>query len=350
VQASAVESPEHIFSDYAYFSSYSDSWLARAREFASQAITRFALGAESQVIEVASNDGYLLQYFAEAGIPVLGIEPAVNVAAAAVAKGIRTTAEFFGSDLARRLDRRADLLVANNVLAHVPDLNDFVEGLCLALAEEGVLTVEFPHLLHLLGEGQFDTMYHEHLSYFSLLTVRQIFAVHGLRVVDVEELPTHGGSLRVYAKTSGRASDAVDAILKKECAAGLDRIETYREFSLGVQRTREALRDFLTSAKASGHRVAGYGAPAKASTLLGYCGVGTDLLEFTVDRSPHKQGLFLPGVRIPIYAPEVLEETRPDFVLILAWNLRDEIVSTMRQVSDWGGRFVVPIPRVEVLS
>lgn len=343
VQIPAVETPEHIFSDYAYFSSYSDAWLAHARQYAAKMRERLALDAQSQVVEIASNDGYLLQYFE--GTQRLGIEPAANVAEAARAKGIETWSVFFGAATARRIEGRADLLIANNVLAHVPDLNDFVEGLRIALAPRGTLTLEFPHLLRLIEGTQFDTMYHEHFSYFSLRTVEQVLRAHGLQVVDVEEIPAHGGSLRVYAQHEEEGAGARAFIDER----GVDDLETYRRFAADVQARKRALLRFLIEAKENGKRVAGYGAPAKASTLLNYCGVRTDLLDYTVDRSPHKQGLFLPGVRLPIHAPEKIAETKPDYVLILPWNLREEVMEQLAHVREWGGRFVVAIPEVEVL-
>lgn len=351
VQVGSFTTPEHLFSDYAYFSSYSDAWLAHAREYSVAICERLDLGAQSQVVEIASNDGYLLQYFREAGIPVLGIEPAANVGVVAREKGIETWTKFFGTATATEIAGRADLLIANNVLAHVPDLNDFVEGLRIALAPAGTITIEFPHLLQIMRFTQFDTIYHEHYSYLSLLTVQRMLAAHGLDVVDVEELPTHGGSLRVYARHAGaEIAASVDALVEKERAFGMGRIETYRRFAEGVQACKRSLLQFLMAARGDGKRVAGYGAPAKASTLLNYCGARTDFIDYTVDLSPHKQGLFLPGTRIPIYAPEKIAETRPDYLLILAWNLRDEIISQMAHVRGWGGRFVIPIPRVEVLD
>ena len=355
VQIPAVVTPERLFSDYVYFSSYSDAWLAHAREYARAIRERLGLGPQSQVIEIASNDGYLLQYFRDAGIPVLGIEPAANVGAVAREKGIETWTTFFGTAAAREIAGRADLLIANNVLAHVPDLNDFVEGLRIALAPQGTLTIEFPHLLQLMRHAQFDTIYHEHFSYFSLRTASAVLAAHGLEVVDVEEIPTHGGSLRVYAQHVGRASARpgraeARPTLSKELEFGLDRIETYRHFDDSVRACKRSLLRFLITAREEGKRVAGYGAPSKASTLFNYCGVRTDLIDYTVDRSPHKQGLFIPGVRIPIRAPEELAATRPDYVVVLAWNLRDEIMSQMSHVRDWGGKFVIPVPRTEVVG
>ena len=356
VQLPAFETPEAIFSDYAYFSSYSDTLLEHARDYCARMTERLALGASSRVIEIASNDGYLLQYFRAGGIPVLGIEPAANVAAAASRKGIETLTRFFGAAMATELaetGRKADLLIGNNVLAHVPDINDFVEGMRIVLGEKGTITIELPHLMRMMIGNQFDTIYFEHFSYLSLLTVRRIFAAHALTVFDVDEIPTHGGSLRIYARHAAAAGDVdprVDDLERREREYGLDRIETYGRFADQVERTKRALLRFLIEAKESGKQVVGYGAPAKAATLLNYCGVGTDLLEFTVDRSPHKQGLYLPGARIPIHAPEKIAETKPDYVLILPWNLREEITRQMAHVREWGGKFVVPIPSVEVLE
>jgi SAM-dependent methyltransferase len=355
VQLPESESPEAIFSDYAYFSSYSNSWLEHARRYVEAMIERFGLGASSQVVEIASNDGYLLQYFAARGVPVLGIEPAANVADAAIAKGIPTRIEFFGADSARRLvgeGIRADLLLGNNVLAHVPVLHDFVEGLALALAPGGVLTMEFPHLARLIAENQFDTIYHEHFSYFTLAVVQRVFAEHSLAVFDVEELPTHGGSLRVYARHADDASkgigERVAALLAGEAAAGLDRLEGYLAFDGKVREVKRALLEFLIGVRRAGKSVVGYGAAAKGNTLLNYCGAGPDLIDYVVDRSPHKQGRFLPGTRIPIVHPDRLAETRPDFVLILPWNIKEEIMEQMAHVRRWGGRFVVPIPEVAI--
>jgi len=356
VQLEAFETPEQIFSDYAYFSSYSDSWLVHARAYAYTMRQRLELGPRSLVVEVASNDGYLLQYFREQSIPVLGIEPAANVAAAAKKRGIRTLVRFFGTELAEELRRetRADLLVGNNVLAHVPDLNDFVRGLARLLADEGVITMEFPHLLRLIGENQFDTIYHEHLSYFSFLTADQVFRAHGLVIFDVQEIPTHGGSLRIFACLPGssraKAGPRVEALRAAEHAAELDRPAGYASFAGRVGETKRALLEFLGGAKSAGKRVVGYGAPAKGNTLLNYCGVDTGYLEYTVDRNPHKQGKLLPGSHIPIFAPERIRDTRPDYVLILPWNIKDEVISQMGHIREWGGRFVIPIPRAEIIA
>ena len=354
VQLPQWESPEAIFSDYAYFSSYSDSWLEHARRYCGAARARFGLDETSRVIEVASNDGYLLQYFQNERIPVLGIEPARNVAEAALEKGIPTSIAFFGEELARELTREgtsADLLVANNVLAHTPHLNDFVRGIRTVLAPSGVATLEFPHLLRLLEETQFDTIYHEHYSYFSLTVARAIFEHHGLTLFDVEELPTHGGSLRIYAarKESAReVAASVDDLLQREAEQGLHQLACYEPFAERVEAVRRQLVEFLAEARAEGRRVLAYGAPAKGNTLLCYCGVGTDSISFTVDRSPHKQGRFLPGSRLPVRPPEDLIAARPDYVLILPWNLKAEIMAQNEVVREWGGRFVTAVPRLQV--
>jgi len=357
VQLKEYVSGEEIFSEYAYFSSYSDSWLAHARRYTEQMIDQLQLDRESQVIEVASNDGYLLQYFVERGIPALGIEPAANVAKVAVEKGVPTLVKFFGRDTARELveeGTQADLLLGNNVLAQVPDINDFVAGLKIALAPRGVITIEFPHLMQLVANNQFDTIYHEHFSYFSWASAERIFAAHGLVLYDVEELPTHGGSLRIYARHEEDESKPLTAraraLRQREVDAGLLSLEYYRSFASQVEATKRDLLDFLITAKRDGKRVVGYGAPGKGNTLLNYCGVRTDFLDFTVDRSPYKQGKFLPGTQIPIRHPDALREARPDYVLILPWNLRDEIRTQLDYVREWGGRLVVPIPRLEVLD
>ncbi len=354
VQLEEYHTPEQIFSDYAYFSSYSQSWLRHAESYARQMIARFGLGPQSQVLEVASNDGYLLQYFHASGIPVLGVEPAANVARVAEQKGIPTTIAFFGRDTARALaadGMRADLIAANNVLAHVPDLNDFVAALPMVLADDGVITVEFPHLLTLIEENQFDTIYHEHFSYFSFLTARKVFAAHGLRVFDVDEIPSHGGSLRVYVCHDGaghRETRAVGALGGREIDAGLTRIATYEGFGEKVKDVKRKLLGFLIGAKSDGKSIVGYGAAAKGNTLLNFCGIRGDFIDYVVDANPHKQGLYLPGTRIPILSPDHICETRPDYLLILPWNLRGEIMDTCAYISEWGGRFVVPIPEVRV--
>lgn len=357
VQLEEFQSPAEIFSDYAYFSSMSDSWLAHCEAYATGAIARLGLGAGHQVIEIASNDGYLLQFFHRQGIPVLGIEPAANVAAHAEAKGIRSLVRFFGTATARELvaqGTRADLLVGNNVLAHVPDLNDFIAGLALVLKPQGTINMEFPHLLRLMAENQFDTIYHEHFSYLSLLAVRTAFQRHGLEVFDVDEVPTHGGSLRIHARhmadTTRPVGARVHALLAREVAAGLDTLAAYGAFDEQVKATKRALLQFLIEARRAGKRVAAYGAAAKGNTLLNYCGIRGDFLDYVVDRSPHKQGKFLPGTHLPILHPDELARTKPDYVLILPWNIAAEVQEQMAHVRGWGGRFVVPIPRVTVLA
>jgi SAM-dependent methyltransferase len=350
VQLEEFETPEHIFGDYAYFSSYSNSWLDHCNRYVQQVQQRLNLNESSQVVELASNDGYLLQYFREAEIPVLGVEPAANVAEVAVAKGIPTLVEFFGVDCARRMaaqGQMADLLLGNNVLAHVPDLNDFVAGMKILLKQRGVITMEFPHLLKLMELNQFDTIYHEHFSYFSLHSVMQVFSHHGLAIFDVEELPTHGGSLRMYAQHAGADArptlDAVNRVTDSEAEAGLNRLETYSGFGSKVLRTKCDLLEFLIDAKREGKRVAGYGAPAKGN-------IGKEFIDFTVDRSPAKQGRYLPGTHIPVFAPEKIDDARPDYLLILPWNIKDEIIEGTRQIREWGGKFVIPIPGAEVIS
>jgi len=356
VQLDEFVAPDEIFSDYAYFSSYSDSWVEHARRYCVESAQRFGLDPGSLVMEIASNDGYLLQHFVRAAIPCLGIEPAANVAAEAVARGIPTVVKFFGAATAREIAAergKPDLLLGNNVLAHVPDINDFVSGMKLLLKPGGAITMEFPHLLQLMEQNQFDTIYHEHFSYLSFMTVQQIFAHHGLQMFDVHEIPTHGGSLRIFAKHDGDSAWPVTAnvaaLLAKERACGLDRLSTYLEFAPKVVETKRALLDFLIDAKRAGKRVVGYGAPGKGNTLLNYCGIRQDFLDFTVDRSPHKQGRFTPGTRIPILDPAVIREARPDYVLVLPWNLLDEISTLHSYIAEWGGRFVVPIPRVRVV-
>ncbi len=356
VQLEAFTTPEHIFGDYLYFSSFSEQWLRHAEAYAARMTAELELGSDSLVVEVASNDGYLLQYFQQRGVGVLGVEPAANIARVAEAKGVPTDAAFFGVATARRLvaaGKAADLICANNVLAHVPDLNDFVAGLGLLLKPGGIVTVEFPHLLRLIAECQFDTVYHEHFSYFSLLVVDKVFACHGLSVFDVDRLPTHGGSLRIHACHAGdgarRHTARLHDVLDEELAAGLAELAIYDGFADRVIDVKCQVLEFLITARRERKLVAGYGAPAKGSTLLNYCGVGPELIRFTVDRSPHKQGRYLPGVQIPIHAPERMLECRPDYVFILPWNLQDEIVEQMAAVRDWGGRFVVPIPSIRIV-
>jgi len=356
VQVEEFETPEEIFSDYAYFSSYSSSWLEHSQRLAEMLVERFELSPDHLVVELASNDGYLLQYLAERGPSVLGIEPAANVAEVARRRGIPTQAEFFGEQLARGLRSRApaDLVLGLNVLAHVPDLNDFVAGVKRLLAGDGVAVFEFPHLLRLIEELQFDTIYHEHFSYFSLLTARRVFARHDLELFDVEELPTHGGSLRVYVRHAGdpvaTPSPQVEELLKREEGAGLDRLETYGAFDRAVMREKREIVSFLADLRREGRSIAGYGAPAKGNTLLNYCGIGRETLDYTVDLNPAKQGRYLPGSEIPIRPPEALRETRPDVVVILPWNLRDEIVTEHAYVREWGGRFAARTPSMALLA
>jgi SAM-dependent methyltransferase len=355
VQLEEYESAENIFSDYAYFSSYSDSWLRHADNYCGQMKSRLHLDQNSFVIEVASNDGYLLQHFVTRGVPVLGIEPAGNVAKVALQKGVPTLVKFFGTALAEQLaieGRCADLVLGNNVLAQVPDLNDFVEGLKVALKPEGVLTLEFPHLLKLMELNEFDTIYHEHFSYFSLITTQKIFDAHGLKLFDVEELPTHGGSLRVYGcraeAKSHCISPTVERVIAAELHAGLDSLQGYITFAQQVKETKWNLLEFLIRAKREAKSVVAYGAPGKSATLLNYCGIRTDLIEYTVDRSPYKQGRYLPGTHIPIFHPDRIEQTKPDYVVILPWNLKDEIMGQLHYIREWGGRFVVPIPTTAI--
>lgn len=355
VQLDEYETPNNIFGDYPYFSSYSDSWLKHSEKYCEAMTRRFGLNSQSSVIEVASNDGYLLQYFVRQGIPVLGIEPAANVAEVAVERGVPTLVQFFGTRVARELaaqGRCADLALGNNVLAQVPDLNDFVEGLKILLKPHGVLTLEFPHLLRLIERNEFDTIYHEHFSYFSLLTTVRILESHGLKASDVEELASHGGSLRVYAcrveDETHPIEPNVEKVIQEERRAGLDSPHGYQAFAAQVKQTKIALVEFLITASREGKSVAGYGAPGKSATLIHYCGIGKDLISYTVDRSPYKQGRFLPGSHIPIYHPDRIRETKPDYVVILPWNLKDEIMSQLQYIREWGGRFIVPIPEVTV--
>lgn len=358
MQLEEFASPEEIFAEeYAYFSSYSDSWLRHAKQYADLMEERLGLGPGRLVVEIASNDGYLLQYFVEKGIPVLGVEPAGNVAQAARRKGVRTEVLFFGREAARQLSARfgkAHLLLGNNVLAHVPDINDFVGGMKAMLAEGGVLTMEFPHLQRLIEGNQFDTIYHEHFSYLSLVAVNRIFAHHGITIFDVEELPTHGGSLRIYGRHAEDASKpvrgSVSALLERERRLGMESLAYYACFEEQVKETKRKLLEFLIGVKRQGKKVVGYGAPGKGNTLLNYCGIRTDFLDFTVDRNPHKQGNFLPGTRIPILHPDEISRARPDYVLILPWNLREEISRQFSFIGDWGGKFVIPIPEVQVLE
>jgi SAM-dependent methyltransferase len=352
VQLAEYESPEDIFSDYAYFSSYSTTWLEHAKRYVDAMTERFGLDGSSHVVEIASNDGYLLQYFKELGVPVLGVEPAANVAEVAVAKGIPTLVEFFGVETARGLEQ-ADLLLGNNVLAHVPDLNDFVGGMKVALKPGGVITMEFPHLMRLIDANQWDTIYHEHFSYFSFTTVRRVFAAHGLRLFDVEELPTHGGSLRIYGchddDTAKPDSERALELLAREDAASYSELETYLDYGRRVEQDKRQILSLLIDLKREGRRIVGYGAPAKGNTLLNYCGIRTDFVDYTVDLNPHKQGHLLPGSHIPIRAPEAIAADRPDVVLILPWNLKDEIVEQLSYIREWGGTFAVRTPELQLV-
>jgi SAM-dependent methyltransferase len=355
VQLEEFVSPEEIFSEYAYFSSYSDSWLKHAEQYVNMITGRLDLGRESLVVEVASNDGYLLQYFLKKGIPNLGIEPAANVAEAAVEKGVRTIVEFFGEDSAGKLAEEgshADLIIGNNVLAQVPDINDFVQGMQVLLKPEGVITMEFPHLIKLMEENQFDTIYHEHFSYFSLYSVEKIMQAHGLEVFDVDQIPTHGGSLRIYAchrdNSAILTSSRVEDLRKQEARAGINDPGSYDAFEEQVKETKRKLLEFLIEIKRKGKTVAGYGAPGKGNTLLNYCGIREDFLDYTVDRNPYKQGKYLPGTHVPIFSPEKIRETKPDFVMILPWNFKDEIMEQNAFIREWGGQFFVPIPEVRV--
>jgi len=358
VQLPEFESPEDIFGgEYLYFSSYSESWLRHCEAYTVKMIERFGLGSESKVVELASNDGYLLQYFAQRGVPVLGVEPAANVAKVALEeRGIPTEVCFFNLETAQRLRAEghvANLIAANNVLAHVPDLHGFVAGIAHLLADDGVATLEFPHLMRLIEGKQFDTIYHEHFSYLSFHVVVRAFREHGLTVFDVEELPTHGGSLRVYAglaSGSPNVSEAVTSLLAREREAGYQSMEIYQDFHEQVQAIKRDLLEFLIAAKRDGKRIVGYGAAAKGNTLLNYCGIRADFIDVVADRSPHKQGCFLPGTHIPVVAPEDIDALKPDYVLILPWNLRDEITAQLSHIRDWGGRCVVAIPQLEVID
>jgi len=356
VQLEEFVSREAIFEEYAYFSSYSDSWLDHCRRYVDQMIGQLGLTKSSHVVEVASNDGYLLQYFVARGIPVLGVEPAANVAKVAVEKGVPTLVKFFGRDTAREMAAagpRPDLVLGANVLAQVHDLNDFVGGLKILLAPGGTITIEFPHLERLVAENQFDTIYHEHFSYFSLYSSERIFAAHGLTLFDVEELPTHGGSLRIYARHADEPARPLTPRLltlrERELKAGVDTLAYYATFEEQVRETKRKLLELLTRVRREKKKVVGYGAPGKGNTLLNYCGIRTDFVDFTVDRSPYKQGKFLPGTHIPIYAPERLREARPDYVFVLPWNLKDEIVSQLAFIREWGGRFIIPIPEPRIV-
>jgi len=357
VQLPSHATSEQIFSDYLYFSSFSKSWLTHCKDYASVISQKLELNSESLVMEVASNDGYLLQYFKERNIPVLGIEPAKNVARVAIENGIETDISFFGKTVAQNFalrGKKADLLIANNVIAHVPDLNDFLAGFSIVLKDDGVITAEFPHLLRMIERNEFDTIYHEHFSYFSFATIQNIFDHHGIRLFDVEELKTHGGSIRVYGckKNSSKytLSPRVSEMIERENEAGLGKLETYLQFGNRVNQTKRDILLKLIEIKNSGKSIVGYGAPAKGNTLLNFCGIGKDFLDYTVDISPHKQGCYLPGTHVPIFHPDKIKETEPDYLMILPWNLKDEIVSQMSFVREWGGKFIVPIPQIQVVD
>jgi SAM-dependent methyltransferase len=356
VQLGQYVSPEHIFRQYAYFSSYSTSWVAHAKSYCEMIKERLELNRHSLVVEVASNDGYLLQHFIALGVPALGIEPAANIAATAIEKGIPTCVDFFGTRVAEELargGRQADLIVGNNVLAQVPDLNDFVSGMVRLLKPSGIITLEFPHLQRLMEGNQFDTIYHEHFSYFSLTAIERLASQHGLKLIDVEELPTHGGSLRIYLAGAGSShpvAQRVAELLARERALGYRSIATYRSFSDEVRQAKRRLLSLLVGIKESGKRICGYGAPGKGNTLLNYCGIGTDFLDFTVDRNPHKHGKYTPGMHIPILPVEAIDASRPDYILILPWNLKQEIVQQMRHVGQWGGKFILPIPEATIID
>ena len=356
VQLEEYVAPANIFSEYAYFSSFADSWVEHARKYSVLMRERFGIGRDSLVMEIASNDGYLLQHFVAAAVPVLGIEPAANIAKVAQDKGIRTEVCFHGRASADKVVAKygqADLLLGNNVLAHVPDLNDFVAGMKRLLKPTGVITMEFPHLQRLMEQNQFDTIYHEHFSYFSFFTVEQVFAAHGLTLFDVDELPTHGGSIRIYARHEQDSSKPVSAraqqLRARELALGFNRLQTYQNFAEQVKSTKRKILSLLIDLKNRGSSIVGYGAPGKGNTLLNYCGIRTDLLSYTVDRNPYKQGKYTPGTHIPILSPDQIRETRPDYIFILPWNLKDEISMQMGFVREWGGKFIVPIPEPQIL-
>jgi SAM-dependent methyltransferase len=357
VQLEEYVTPDNIFTEYAYFSSYADSWVEHARRYTELMREKFAIGTDSLVMEIASNDGYLLQHFVKAGVPVLGIEPAANVAKVARERGIRTEVSFHGRESAKANVAKfgqADLVLGNNVLAHVPDLNDFVAGMKTLLKPRGVITMEFPHLQRLMAENQFDTIYHEHFSYFSFLTVSAVFAAHGLTLFDVEEIPTHGGSLRIYGRhtedDSKPTTERAQGLRARELAEGFDRLETYLRFGEQVRATKRKILEFLGRIKAEGKSIVGYGAPGKGNTLLNYCAIRTDILDYTVDRNPYKQGKYTPGTHIPILDPEQIARTKPDYIFILPWNLRDEITKQMAFVREWGCKFIVPIPEPKILD
>ena len=355
VQIQEYENPEKIFLNYPYFSSYSETWLEHCKNYVNMVIEKFGFDKNNLVVEIASNDGYLLQFFKKANIKILGIEPAFNIAKIAEEKGIPTITKFFGEDLAKKLvneGKKADLVIGNNVLAHVPNLNDFISGLNILTPTNGIITLEFPHLLKLLQNNQFDTIYHEHFSYFSLITLEKSFSRHGLVIFDVDELTTHGGSLRIYLKHIDNNQHPISPKVKKlqniEMESGLTQLKTYENFAVNVNQVKKQLQQFCMDAKNKNKKIIGYGAPAKGNTLLNYCQINNELIEYTVDVNPYKQGLFLPGTKIPIKSPEVIRKDKPDYILILPWNLKDEIMNQHRYISEWGGRFVIPIPEVKI--
>ena len=357
VQLPDAETPENIFGEYPYFSSVSKSWLDHARRYVEMMVQHYGIGQSSQVVEIASNDGYLLQYFKEHQIPIQGVEPARNIAAVAERKGIPTLAKFFGKNTAQELIRdgkQADLIIGNNVLAHVPDINDFVAGLKVLLKPSGIITMEFPHLLRTMIESQFDQVFHEHASYLSLVTVERIFATHSLAIFDVQELPTHGGSIRIFAKHANNGSTQpaarVSQLRERERAYGLERPEAYDSFRRQARRIKFELLSLLLAARQTGHSIVGYGAPGKGCVMLNYCGIGPDFLDYLVDLSPAKQGLYMPGVRLPIHHPDRIRETKPEYVLILPWNLRAEIMEQLAYIASWGGKFIIPIPEPRIVG
>ena len=356
VQLQEYVDPEEIFTEYAYFSSYSQSWLEHAKRYSENMVKRFKINHNSFVVEIASNDGYLLQNFIENKIPVLGIEPAANVAKVAMKKNINTMVEFFSEKLAEEIiknNEKADLIIGNNVLAQVPDLNDFIKGVKTLLAPNGIITFEFPHLMHLVKQRQFDTIYHEHFSYFSFYTIEKIFSYHGLKIFDVEELKTHGGSLRIYGchieDSTKLISKNVDRLRNNEIVEGISKVEYYTNFQEEIFALKREILDFFIKAKEKNKIICGYGAPGKGNTLLNFCGIRTDFLEFTVDRNPYKQGKFLPGTHIPIYSPEKIAERKPDYIFILPWNLKDEIINQLSFTGKWGAKFIIPIPKIEII-
>jgi hypothetical protein len=357
VQIDEYKKHDEIFSsDYVYFSSYSTSWLVHSKAYVEMMVKRFGYNETSHIVEIASNDGYLLQYFKEKNIPVLGIEPTTGTAAAAKEKGIESWVEFFGVELAKKMvakGKQADLLLGNNVLAHVPDINDFVAGLAIALKPNGVITMEFPHMMQLMQYNQFDTIYHEHFSYLSLLAVKTIFKKHGLDIFDVDEIPTHGGSLRIFAKhetdTINTITNAVEVLLQKEIAAGMNTMVYYKGFQQKVNKVKDDFLSFLLQAKKEGKKVAGYGAAAKGNTLLNYCGIKTDLIDFVVDLNPHKQNKYLPGSHIPVVPENLIKETTPDYIIIFPWNIKNEITEQLKYIREWNGKFVIAIPELQIL-